>query len=125
MAQTNDAAMATRNLLRSYYDGLARGTDWGALLTDEFLLTGTVPNETRSRDAYVGNSFFKLVRGLRVEELITEGTSGFALVSYDLVSPKGTPFSSEVAELWKVQGGKLGSVAIYFDTSAFAKSLAQ
>ena len=104
---------------------MSKGTDWGALLTDGFLLTGTVTNETKGKGAYMGNNFFKMVRGLRVKELITEDISGFALVSYDLVSPKGRPFTSEVAEFWKAEGGKLGSVAIYFDTSAFAKSLVQ
>jgi len=110
-------------LLTKYYNGVAKGAGWSDLLTDDFLLTGTVTKESRGRDLYVNNNFFKMVRGLRVREMIAEGDSGFALVGYDLISPSGEPFSSDVAELWKAKDGKLDSVSIYFDTAAFSKSL--
>lgn len=112
-------------LLERYYDGVSKGSGWGHLLSEDFLLTGTIAKESKGRDLYVDNSFFKMVRGVKVRELIAEGDRGFALVSYDLVSPRGTPFSSEVAEFWKMNEGKLGSVAIYFDTAAFSASLAR
>jgi ketosteroid isomerase-like protein len=118
-------ASEIRELLKRYYDGVSKGGEWSHLLSENFLLTGTVPKESRGRDLYVNNSFFKMVKGLRVKELITEGDSGFAIISYDLVSPKGKPFSSEVAEFWKAKEGKLDSVAIYFDTAAFSSFLAQ
>jgi hypothetical protein len=37
---------------------------------------------------------WKLVKSLRVKEMIVEGESAFALVNYDLLSPKGSPFLS-------------------------------
>jgi len=89
------------------------------LLSDNFLLTGAVAKETRGREAYVNLGFWKLVKGLRVKDMIVEGESAFALVGYDLVSPKGSPFSSDVAEFWRVKNGRLDSIAIYFDTAAF------
>ena len=113
-----------RDLLQKYYDGVAKGSGWGHLLSENFLLTGTVAKESRGRDAYVNNNFFKMVKGLEVKELMTEGERGFAVARYDLVSPKGNAFTSEVAEFWKMKDGKLGSVAIYFDTAAFERSLA-
>ena len=111
-------------LLREYSESMAKGVVWGHLLTDDFLLTGTVARESRGREAYAGNNFFKMVKGLRVKELLTEGDTGFALVSYDLISPKGRQFTSEVAELWKAKEGSLDSDAIYFDTAAFSDALA-
>ena len=113
-----------KELLKQYYDGLSKGGDWARLLSEDFLLTGTIAKESRGRELYIRNNFFRLVRGLRVKELISEGGQGFALVSYDLVSPKGKLFSSDVAELWKAEGGRLVSVAIYFDTASFNDSLA-
>jgi len=112
-------------LLTKYYDGIAKGAGWSNLLADDFLLTGTVAKESRGRDPYVNNNFFKSVRGLRVREMITEGDSGFAIVSYDLITPRGKPFTSEVAEFWKAKDGRLDSVSIYFDTTAFSKSISQ
>ncbi len=119
--QLQDGSSATtRELLKRYYEELGKkSARWGDLLSENFLLTGTVPKESRGREAYVNNNFFKLVRSLRVKELIVDGEKACALVNYDLISPKGNPFSSDVAEIWKAKDGKLDSVAIYFDTSAF------
>ena len=123
-AKPGDSA-GTRSLLNRYYRALSSGGDWGAFLSDDFFLAGTVVKESRGRDAYVNNGFFRMVRGLRVKNLIVEGEAGFALVGYDLISPKGRPFSCDVAEFWKARGGKLDSVAIYFDTAAFSNLVAQ
>lgn len=113
-----------KELLEEYYRGLLKRGGWGHLLSEDFLLSGTVAQESRERNAYVNNSFFKMVKGLKVKEMIASGESAFALVSYDLVSPKGKNFSSEVAELWKARNGELVAVAIFFDTAGFAKSMA-
>jgi ketosteroid isomerase-like protein len=110
-------------LLKNYYDRVAKGGGWGDLLSENFVLSGTIARGSSGREAYVNNSFFKLVRGLEVEEMIAEGNTGFALVNYDVVSPKGKAFTSRVAELWKMKEGKLDSVAIYFDTAAFNESM--
>lgn len=115
----------TRRLLEGYYDGLLTRNGWDQLLSDDVLLTGTVAKESRGRQEYSNNNFFKMVRGLRVKEMLVEGDRGFALVHYDLVSPRGRTFSSDVAELWKTNDHRLASVAIYFDTAAFASAMAQ
>lgn len=114
----------TKELLEEYYRGVEKKGGWSHLLSEDFLLSGTIAQETRGRDVYVNNSFFKLIRGLRVKELIEDGDTGFALVSYDLVSPKGKSFTSDVAELWKAKDGELVSVAIYFDTAGFGRAMA-
>ena len=108
-----------KDLLKEYYGGLSKGSGWGELLSDDFLLTGTIARESRGREQYVNNPFFKMVRGVRVKDMVSEGDAGFALANYDLVSPKGKKMNSDVAEFWKKKGGRLESVAIYFDTAAF------
>ncbi|HUI86488.1 MAG TPA: hypothetical protein VLY21_04965 [Nitrososphaerales archaeon] len=114
-----DDSARTKALLTEYLDRLSKRQEWGSLLSEGFLLTGTIAKETRGRDAYVNNGFFKLVRGLRVKETLVDGDRAFALVNYDLQSPKGKTGSCDVAEFWKVRAGKLDSVAIYFDTAWF------
>lgn len=112
-------------MLTSYYEGLAKKEGWGRLLSDGFLLSGTVAKESRGREEYVANAFFKAVQSLDVKQLIAEGHHGFAVVSYKLKSSRGTPFTCDVAEYWTAKNGRLDSVAIYFDTAAFSKSMAQ
>ncbi len=104
---------------------MSKGQGWDELLSKSFLLTGTVAKESKGRDLYMNSGFFKLVKGLKEKEMIAEGVSGFALVNYDLLSPKGRTLSCDVAEFWKVKDGKLDSIAIYFDTTAFSNFLAQ
>ncbi len=114
----------TKELLNKYYEGLSRKEGWPFLLTEDILLSGTIAKESKGKKAFVNNNFFKLIRSLKVKEMIVENESGFALVSYDLVSPKGKSFLSDVAEIWKVKDGKLASLAIYFDTAVFQQSMA-
>lgn len=108
-----------KELLRKYYGGLSTGSGWGDLLSDDFLLTGTIAKESRGREPYLSNPFFKMVKAVRVKEMITEGDTAFAVANYDLVSPKGRKMNCDVAEFWKARDGRLSSVAIYFDTAAF------
>ena len=113
----------TKELLDRYYDRLTKKGDWGSLLSDDFLMTGTVVKESRGREAHMNNNFFRGVLGLRVKNMIIEGDSACAIVNYDLVSPKGNRFDADVAEIWKARGGKLISIAVYFDTAYFQKSM--
>jgi ketosteroid isomerase-like protein len=117
------ASEATKKLIERYYLDLLAKKEWVELLADDFLLTGTVAKESIGRDQYIANGFFKLVRGHKVKEVVVEGERGFALVNYDLVSPTGKTMSCDVAEFWKAGHGRLLSVSIYFDTTAFNRFL--
>ena len=113
----------TKELLDKYYDRLPKKGDWGSLLSDDFLLTGAGVKESKGREEYMKNNFFRGVLGLRVKNMIIDGDSACAIVNYDLMSPKGNKFTADIAEIWKARGGKLISIAIYFDTAYFQKSM--
>ncbi|MGZ4908223.1 MAG: nuclear transport factor 2 family protein [Halobacteriota archaeon] len=113
-----------KEILQRYYDGLSRKEGWQSLLSDDIVLTGTVAQESRGKELFVNNNFFKMVKSLHVEQMIVENDNACAVVSYDLISPTGTRFSSDVAEIWKVKDGRLTSLAIYFDTAEFQKAVA-
>jgi ketosteroid isomerase-like protein len=121
--ETMTSSAETRTLLNKYYDALLKKEDWPSLLSDDVLLTGTVVKESRGKELFISNDFFRMIRGLKVRQMIVENDNAFALVSYDLVSPKGVIFSSDVAEIWRVKDNKLASLAIYFDTAAFQRSM--
>ncbi len=113
----------TKKLLDKYYDFLRKKEDWDSLLSDDFLLTGTGIKESRGREAYKGNNFFRCVLDLKVKTMIIDGDSACAVVNYDLMSPKGNKFNVDIAEIWKVRGGKLASIVVYFDTVYFQKMM--
>ena len=118
-----DGSTETREMLKRYYAGLSSKGDWNSMLSEGILLTGTIANESKGKEPFVNNNFFKMVRGLKIKLLMVENENACALVSYDLISPKGKSFTSDVAEIWKIKDGKLDSLAIYFDTAAFQKSM--
>lgn len=82
----------TKELVDKYYDKLSKKEEWGSLLSDEFLFTGTVAKESRGREAYVNNNFFKVIRSLKVKSMLIDGDNTCAVVSYDFISPKGNNF---------------------------------
>ncbi len=112
-----------KNLLERYYEGLSKKGDWHSMLSEKILLTGTIAKESTGKEQFVNNNFFKMVRGLNVKIMIVENDNACAVVDYDLMSPKGKSFTSEVAEIWKAKDGKLESLAIYFDTAQFQKDM--
>jgi len=107
--------------LDNYYKALSEKGDFGPLLSENFLLTGTVAKETKGREAYTNNMFFKMVKSLEVKTMVAEGEGACAIVNYELEHPKAGTFACDVAEIWKMKNGKLCSVEIYFDTAAFQK----
>ena len=113
----------TRELLKMYYNGLSSKGDWHSMLSENISITGTVAKESKGKEQFVNNNFFKMVQSLKVKEMILENENACAIVSYDLMSPKGKSFSSDVAEIWKAKAGKLESLAIYFDTAQFQKAM--
>jgi ketosteroid isomerase-like protein len=116
-----ETSITTKELLDRYYERLSGKCDINSLLSENFLLTGTVDKETRGKEAYAGNVFFTLVKSLKIKTMIIDGERACAVVNYELASPKGDRFSCDVAELWEIKGGKLDSLAVYFDTVAYQK----
>ena len=112
-----------RDVLNMYYDGLSNKGDWHFVLSEDILLKGTIAKESRGKEAFVNNNFFKMIKELKVEKMIVEADSACAVAHYDLKSPKGKSFTSEVAEIWIAKEGKLESLAIYFDTAQFQKAM--
>ncbi|HQT45353.1 MAG TPA: hypothetical protein PLO51_05205, partial [Candidatus Micrarchaeota archaeon] len=49
------------------------------------------------------------------------GQRACAVVNYTLVSPKGDILSLDAEEIWEMQGGKLVSMEMHFDTAAYQK----
>jgi ketosteroid isomerase-like protein len=115
-----------KEVLANYYDDLAQKREgWQSLLSGEVVFTG--PGKThRGQDAFINtlNNFMRRVKTMNVKQVIGGDEHAAAIVNYDLISPQGTMFNIDVAEIWKVENGKLDSLAIFFDTAAFTRSMA-
>jgi ketosteroid isomerase-like protein len=116
--------METKQLLDTYYKGLAQRKDWDAVLTDDFQFIGgdmtrTTPVKSKASYIEVIQRFSKVFKNMRVKDMIIEGDKASVIANYDFVFPNGKSMSGNVAEIWEVKNGKLHSLTIYFDTLTF------
>lgn len=116
--------MSTNEILRRYFEELTRKGNWESLLADNLEFTSfTSPvKRVTGKAAYLESTkrFFSMIQSLEVRDLIIAGTKACALTRYQLQSPVGS-FHSDVAEVFTVTDGTIGSLAIYFDTAPFPK----
>jgi ketosteroid isomerase-like protein len=118
--------MNARQTVETYVDRLARKSDWESLLADDIAFTThTSPNKRiAGKDAYLQATkrFYSMIVNVEVRSVIADGDSVCALTRYQLQPPNGSPtFESDVAEVFTVKSGKIGSLDIYFDSAPFPK----
>ena len=120
--------METKELLESYYNGLARKQGWESVIADDFRFIGgdmTKQEPTVGKQAYedVIKRFSLLFKAVRPKEIFTTPHSAFVLANYDFVFPNGKGINASVAEYWQVKNGKLSALTIFFDTEGFRNYL--
>jgi ketosteroid isomerase-like protein len=117
----------TQETIKGYYDGIKQKSGWQAFVSDDIAFDGTGVKATKGKAAFVegNNQFLRAVTTSQVKEMIVEGEKAYAIVHYELRSPKGNSASSDVAEILVVKNGKIVSASIYFDTAAFNTFMAQ
>lgn len=118
--------MSARETVWKYYDGLAQKSGWQSLISDEMTFGGTGVKSAKGKDAYIQttNNFLRSVKTCKVKEMIVEGDRACTIVTYDMVSPKGSSAISDIAEVMSVKNEKIDSSVIFFDTAAFRDFMA-
>lgn len=120
--------MNTKELLDTYYKGLAKKQGWEATIADDFKFIGGDMTKTEpivGKPAYIEiiKRFGALFTDMRPKEIFLSGEGAFVLANYDYVFPNGKSLNANVAELWHVKNGKLDALTIFFDTEGFQKFL--
>jgi hypothetical protein len=120
------ANSSTKEVVTKYFDAVGKKGDWQSLISDG--MTFKMPAQTtRGKASYVEitGRFLRAVTGLSVKETIVEGEKACVIAEYDLRSPGGNTSTKEVVEILSVDGDKLASSSIYFDTEDFKAFMAQ
>ena len=117
-------SMTTRELLETYYKGLAKKRGWETVIADDFKFIGGDMTKTTpivGKQAYVEviNRYSKWFTDMRANEVFVSDDGAFVLANYDYTFPNGKSINANVAELWKVKNGKLDMLTIFFDTANF------
>ena len=117
--------ITTKELIQSYYDSLIRkDSKWQDLYSDEAVFSDasrTLLAEGKKAVIQSFTPFLKGVAGLNVSQVIFEGEKACFIISYIYVNSKKEQMKQDVAEIWEVRGGKLVSLTIYFDLTAYRR----
>ncbi len=116
--------MTEKEIIQSFYDGLAHRNSekWQKDLSDDIVFSDASHRlHAEGKNAFIQSfdNFLRAVEKVQVKQLIIEGSDACAVVSYDYVSPKGAHLHQDDAEVWKVVGGKIVALTIYFDITEF------
>ena len=116
--------MSIKQLLDTYYHGLARKSGWESTIADDFRFIGG--DMTKQAPAVGKEIYTKIVQGLstrfsdvKVLKTFVDGDEAFVLAQYDWIFPNGVNITASVAESWKAKNGKLWELTIFFDTGSF------
>jgi ketosteroid isomerase-like protein len=120
--------MTTKDTLQRYFDSLRAKQGWEAFLSDGMTFTSfTTPiKRVKGRGPYLEATkrFFSMIKALEIKGMVVDGERACVLTRYELQPPGGPIFESHVAEVFEVQGGKIKSLEIYFDSAPFPKQAA-
>ena len=117
--------MAIKELLATYYEGLAQKKGWDTVLADDFKFVGADMTNTRplvGKPAVIEviNRFSNLFKSMRVKDMIIEGERASVRANYEFAFPNGKSVNGDVVELWYAKSGRLDTLTIFYDTATFA-----
>ena len=94
-----------------------------SLLADDFSFLGPV-DQTTGIDAFMklNESFFPLVRGMRMLKQFEQGNNVCSIYAMDLTSPSGTSLTLNIADWVVVNNGKMAQERLYYDAREFASA---
>src|SRR5262245_14621749 len=108
--------MNANDTVQGYFEALKGNNGWEAFLSDQFVFASfTSPvKRVSGKEAYLQATkrFYSSIRSVTVKDLIVDGEKACALTHYELQHPAGTMFTSDVAEVFSVDNGKINSLRI-------------
>jgi ketosteroid isomerase-like protein len=117
--------MTPKDIVEQYYDNLVqKNAVWPTLFADDVIFADAGMNINQAGKEAVTKSFEKFletIEDIRVKQIITENENVCAIVRYSYKNSEGEELSQDVAEIWKVKDGKLSSLTIYFDITAYRR----
>jgi ketosteroid isomerase-like protein len=117
--------MTTKDTIKEYLSSLQRKDAWENYFADDLVFTSLVTPVKRvsGRTAFLEatKGFYGMIVSLEVQSLIVEGDRACATTRYRLQPPVGPAFTSNVAEVFAVSGGRIRSLEIYFDSAPFPR----
>ncbi len=117
--------MSSFDVIQTYYDSQNSKDDrWKELWAEDAVFSDASQTLLAKGRAAVIQSFTPFLKGvqeLKISRAIAEGEHVCAIISYTYVNPKSEVMHQDVAEVWQVRGGKLATLTLYFDLTAYRR----
>ena len=119
------STMTTRETIEEYLSSLQRKDAWENYFADDMRFTSFVSPVKRvtGRTAFLEatKGFYGMIVSLEVQNLLVDEDRACATTRYQLQPLVGPAFTSKVAEVFAVSGGRIRSLEIYFDSAPFPR----
>jgi ketosteroid isomerase-like protein len=117
--------VTTKDVVLEFLERVKAKKGWEDLLSDDLKFTNfahPVRRTTGKQASLEGiRRFYAMASALEIGSIIVEGQQACALTRYDLRPPMGPSFESHIAEVFRVENGKIVSLGIYFDSVPYPK----
>lgn len=115
--------MIVKDLVQSYYTSLnQKNNRWQELYSEDAVFSDASQILVAKGKKEIVQSFTTFLKGMesvKIKYMIVEGESACAIASYVYSNQKGEKMNQDVAEVWEVKDGKLATLTIYFDLTAY------
>jgi limonene-1,2-epoxide hydrolase len=103
---------------------LDKTDDWMELISDDVSLIGPLAQVT-GKDKFIelNRPFFASIHGGVLYELVEKDNTVITRIRTDIAMPSGKNISLQVSEWYKIEGGKIVSLMVYFDTAEFISEM--
>ena len=116
-------ARSVRQTIEAYFAALRAGAGWEDRFADDVVFTshGTPAKRVSGRAAFLESTrgFYGMIEDVEVVALLVDRDAACARARYRLRPPGHEAFTSDVAEFFSVRGGRIVSLAIYFDSAPY------
>ena len=123
--ETEAKVMSTLEVIKSYYSSQSNKDDkWQDLWADDAVFSDASQTLLATGKEAVIQSFTPFLKGvaaLKISQMIVEGEKACFIISYTYANQKKEQMDQDVAEVWEVRGGKLATLTIYFDLTAYRR----
>ncbi|MBM4309237.1 MAG: nuclear transport factor 2 family protein [Deltaproteobacteria bacterium] len=117
---------STKDIVLGFFGTFANDEGWESMLATDMVFSSPM-DKTGSKEEFIplDKQFRQLVVSASVKWIISEGDQASALVDYKMALPSGDTLDIEFSELIKVEGQKISSIKVLFDTAKFNEFLSK
>lgn len=97
---------------------LEKSEEWKNLISDDVALTGPLA-QVKGKQAFIeiNQPFFASIRGSELLDIVESGNVVITQITTDVALPDGTEKTLKVCEWYRVEGGNIAALTVYFDPS--------